>query len=32
MIAKALEWVGDVDGFLELLDQRLLPGEFVKLQ
>ena len=32
MIAKALEWVGDVDGFLELLDQRLLPGEFVKLE
>lgn len=32
MIAKALEWVGGVDGFLELVDQRLLPGEFSKLQ
>jgi len=32
MIAKALEWIGDVDGFLELVDQRKLPGEFVKLQ
>ena len=32
MIAKALKWVGDVDGFLELVDQRLLPGEFAKLE
>jgi len=32
MIAKALEWIGEVDGFLELVDQRLLPGEFVKLE
>jgi methylthioribose-1-phosphate isomerase len=32
MIAQTLKWVGDVDGFLELIDQRLLPGEFVKLQ
>jgi len=32
MIAQTLKWVGDVDGFLELIDQRRLPGEFVKLK
>jgi len=32
MIAKALRWVGDVDGFLELIDQQRLPLEFVKVQ
>ena len=32
MIVKALEWIGDVDGFLELVDQRKLPGDFVKLK
>jgi methylthioribose-1-phosphate isomerase len=32
MIVKALEWIGDVDGFLELVDQRRLPGDFIKLQ
>ena len=32
MIAAALKWIGDVDGFLELVDQRRLPGEFIKLQ
>jgi methylthioribose-1-phosphate isomerase len=32
MIVKALEWIGDVDGFLELVDQRKLPGDFVKLE
>lgn len=32
MIAKALEWIGEVDGCLELVDQRLLPGEFARLQ
>ena len=32
MIAAALKWIGDVDGFLELVDQRKLPGEFIKLQ
>ena len=31
MIAAALKWIGDVDGFLELVDQRKLPGEFIKL-
>jgi methylthioribose-1-phosphate isomerase len=32
MIVQALKWIGDVDGFLELVDQRKLPAEFVKLQ
>jgi methylthioribose-1-phosphate isomerase len=32
MIAQTLKWFGDVDGFLELIDQRRLPGELVKLQ
>ncbi len=32
MIAQTLKWVGGIDGFLELIDQRRLPGEFVKLQ
>jgi len=32
MIAQTLKWVGDIDGFLELTDQRLLPGEFVRMQ
>jgi methylthioribose-1-phosphate isomerase len=32
MIAQTLKWIGDVDGFLVLIDQRQLPGEFVKLQ
>jgi methylthioribose-1-phosphate isomerase len=32
MIVQAVKWVGGVDGFLELIDQRRLPGEFVKVQ
>jgi methylthioribose-1-phosphate isomerase len=32
MIAAALKWVGGIDGFLELIDQRRLPAEFVKIQ
>lgn len=32
MIAQTLKWVGDVDGYLELIDQRRLPGELIKLQ
>jgi len=32
MIATALQWIGGIDGVLELLDQRRLPGEFVKFQ
>jgi methylthioribose-1-phosphate isomerase len=31
MIAQTLKWVGGIDGFLELTDQRKLPTEFVKL-
>ncbi|MHC4556788.1 MAG: S-methyl-5-thioribose-1-phosphate isomerase [Planctomycetota bacterium] len=32
MIVQAVKWVGGIDGCLELVDQRLLPAEFVKLQ
>ncbi len=32
MIAQALRWVGGVDGFLELIDQRRLPADLVRLQ
>ncbi len=32
MIVQAVKWIGGVDGFLELVDQRRLPGKFVKLQ
>lgn len=32
MVVQAVKWVGGIDGYLELVDQRLLPGEFVKLQ
>jgi methylthioribose-1-phosphate isomerase len=32
MIVRAVEWIGGIDGHLELVDQRLLPAEFVKLQ
>ncbi len=32
MIAQTLKWIGGTDGFLELIDQRKLPGEFIKLQ
>ena len=32
MIVQALKWIGDTDGYLELIDQRRLPTEFVKLQ
>jgi len=32
MIVQAIRWVGGTDGFLELIDQRKLPGELVKLQ
>jgi methylthioribose-1-phosphate isomerase len=31
MIAQTLKWIGGIDGFLELTDQRRLPTEFVKL-
>jgi len=32
MIAQALKWVGGVDGFLELIDQRRLPCEVIKVE
>jgi methylthioribose-1-phosphate isomerase len=32
MVFQTLKWVGDVNGYLELVDQRRLPAEFVKLQ
>ena len=32
MIVQAVKWVGGVDGFLELVDQRRLPAEFVKVE
>ncbi len=32
MITQTLRWVGGVDGFLELIDQRQLPTELVRMQ
>ena len=32
MVIEAVKWIGDIDGYLELIDQRRLPEEFVKLQ
>jgi methylthioribose-1-phosphate isomerase len=32
MIVQAVKWIGGVDGFLELIDQRRLPVEFIKIQ
>jgi methylthioribose-1-phosphate isomerase len=32
MITSAVKWVGSVNGFLEFIDQRRLPGEFSKLR
>jgi len=32
MIFQTLKWIGGVDGFLELIDQRRLPAEFIKMQ
>ncbi|OHB58459.1 MAG: S-methyl-5-thioribose-1-phosphate isomerase [Planctomycetes bacterium RBG_13_44_8b] len=31
MIIQAVKWIGGVEGFLELIDQRRLPAEFVKI-
>jgi methylthioribose-1-phosphate isomerase len=28
MIVKTLKWAGDIDGCLEIIDQRILPGEY----
>lgn len=32
MVTPALRWIGDSHGFLELIDQRRLPGELTKLE
>lgn len=32
MTFETLNWVGQIDGYLELIDQRVLPGELVKLK
>lgn len=32
MIVSAVKWIDDIDGLLELIDQRKLPADFVKLQ
>ena len=32
MIVQAVKWIGDIDGYIELVDQRRLPAEFVTLQ
>ncbi len=32
MMIKAVKWIGGVDGFLELIDQRRLPIEFAKIR
>ena len=32
MVIETLKWVGDSNGYLELIDQRLLPGRLEKLR
>jgi methylthioribose-1-phosphate isomerase len=32
MMIQTVKWIGGIDGFLELIDQRRLPVEFVKIQ
>jgi methylthioribose-1-phosphate isomerase len=32
MVVESLKWVGGVDGYLELIDQRRLPGELVRIR
>ncbi|MFA5252991.1 MAG: S-methyl-5-thioribose-1-phosphate isomerase [Phycisphaerae bacterium] len=32
MIAATVKWIGGVDGFLELIDQRKLPGKLIRLK
>lgn len=32
LIVETLKWVGDIEGFLEIIDQRKLPRSFEKLQ
>jgi methylthioribose-1-phosphate isomerase len=31
-MVKTLEWIGDIDGYLEMIDQRRLPSELVRLK
>jgi methylthioribose-1-phosphate isomerase len=31
MIVQAVKWIGGIDGYLELVDQRRLPAEFARL-
>ncbi|HCO92383.1 MAG TPA: S-methyl-5-thioribose-1-phosphate isomerase [Phycisphaerales bacterium] len=32
MIVEAVKWIGGIDGYLELIDQRRLPAEFTRLK
>ena len=32
MIVETVKWIGGTDGVLEMIDQRRLPAEFVKLK
>jgi methylthioribose-1-phosphate isomerase len=32
MVVEAVKWIGNIDGYLELIDQRQLPVEFSKIQ
>ena len=32
MIVQAVKWIGGIDGYIELVDQRRLPGEFINMQ
>lgn len=32
MTFQTVKWIGDIDGFLELIDQRRLPAELVSIQ
>jgi len=32
MIVETIKWVGGIDGFLDIVDQRKLPGEYIKLR
>jgi methylthioribose-1-phosphate isomerase len=32
MIVSAIKWIGGIDGFLEVIDQRKLPGRLVRIK
>ena len=32
IMIETLKWIDGIDGYLELIDQRKLPGEFIKIQ